>query len=64
MDINHLSFITGSYPSLFTEAAKELLAQGVQKPSCRVGEKRFLGGLFAASAAMVKRPAGLRTGPA
>jgi hypothetical protein len=35
----------------------------VQKPPRRAGEKRFLGGFSAASAAMVKKPAGLRTRP-
>jgi hypothetical protein len=48
----------------FVEAAKELPAQGVQELPCRLGDKQFRGGLLAAPAAMVKKPAGLRTRPA
>ncbi len=48
----------------FVEARKELLARGVQKPPCGVGEKQFPGEFSAAPDAMVKIPAGLRTRPA
>jgi hypothetical protein len=43
------------------EAAKELPARSVQKPPWGVGEKQFPVGFSAAPAAMVKKPAGLRT---
>jgi hypothetical protein len=49
--------------TVFVEAAKELLAQGVQKPPRRVGEKQFLGGFSAAPTVMMEIPAGLRTRP-
>jgi hypothetical protein len=45
------------------EAAKELLAQGMQKPPRRVGEKQFPSGFSAAPAAMVKKPACQKTRP-
>ncbi len=46
------------------EAAKELPAQGVQKPPRGVGKKQFSGGFLAAPAAVVKKPVGLKTRPA
>jgi hypothetical protein len=54
----------GAANTAFVEAAKELPAQGMQKPPRGVGEKPFPDGFLAAPATIVKKPAGLRTRPA
>jgi hypothetical protein len=51
----------GTVGTAFVGAAKELPAQGMQKPPCGVGEKQSLGKFSAAPAAMVKKSAGLKT---
>ncbi len=54
----------GPVGTAFVEAAEELPVQGMQKPPHTVGEKQFSGIFLAAPAAMVKKPAGLKTRPA
>jgi hypothetical protein len=56
------SAVAADYASV--EAKRVPQVQGMQKPPHRVGEKRFLDHPLAVPELKVKKPAGLKTGPA